>query len=50
MSNKIFEMILYLQQEMLTSVFYGAETIIWLGLKIWNVLPKNIKDSQNIKI
>ena len=29
---------------------YGAETIFYLGPKRWDLLPKNIKDSENINI
>ena len=32
------------------SVRYGTETLRYLGPKIWNIVPDNIKDSGNIKI
>ena len=32
------------------SVYYGSETISSLGLKIWERLPSNIKDSENLII
>ena len=32
------------------SVHYGSEAISYLGPKIWDLLPKNIKDSENINI
>ena len=34
----------------ITSVFYGSETISFLGPKIWELLPSNIKDSENLNI
>ena len=30
------------------SVYDGSETISYLGPKIWNLVPDNIKDSQNV--
>ena len=32
------------------SVYYGSETISFLGPKIWELLPSNIKDSENFHI
>ena len=32
------------------SVYYISETISFLGPKIWELLPSNIKDSQNLNI
>ena len=32
------------------SVYYGSETISFLGSKIWELLLSNIKDSENLKI
>ena len=32
------------------SVQYGLETISILGPKIWDMLPKNIKDSESVEI
>ena len=32
------------------SVFYGAETISFLGPKIYELMPSNIKDSENLNI
>ena len=32
------------------SVYYGSETISFLGPKIWERLPSNIKDSENLNI
>ena len=32
------------------SIYYGSETISFLGLKIWESLPSNIKDSENLNI
>ena len=31
-------------------VHYGSETVYYLGPKIWKLLCKNIKDSDNINI
>ena len=30
------------------SVYYGSETIFFLGPKIWELLPSNIKNSENL--
>ena len=30
------------------SVYYGSETTLYLGPKIWNLVPKSIKDSANV--
>ena len=32
------------------SVYYGSETISFLGSKIWERLSSNIKDSENLNI
>ena len=32
------------------SIYYDSETISFLGLKIWESLPSNIKDSQTLNI
>ena len=32
------------------SIYYGSKTISFLGLKIWESLPSNIKDSENLNI
>ena len=32
------------------SVYYGSETISFLGPKMWELLPSNIKDSENLNI
>ena len=32
------------------SVYYGLETISFTGLKRWELLPSNIKDSENRNI
>ena len=32
------------------SVYYGSETISFLGPKIWEFLPSNIEDSENLNI
>ena len=32
------------------SVYYGSETISFLGPKIWEHLPNNIKNSENLNI
>ena len=32
------------------SVYYGSETISFLGLKIWELQPRNIKDSEILNI
>ena len=32
------------------SVYYGSETIPFLGPKIWELLPSSIKDSENLNI
>ena len=32
------------------SVYYGSETISFIGSKIWELLPSNIKDSANLNI
>ena len=32
------------------SVYYGSETISFIGPKIWELLPSNIKDSENLNI
>ena len=32
------------------SVFYGSETISFLGPKLWELLPSNIKDLENLNI
>ena len=32
------------------SVYYSSETISLLGPKIWELLPSNIKDSENLNI
>ena len=32
------------------SVYYGSEKISFLGLKVWGLLPSNIKDSENLNI
>ena len=32
------------------SVYYGSETISFLGPKIWELLPSSIKDSENLNI
>ena len=32
------------------SVFYGSETISFLGPKKWEFLPSNISDSENLNI
>ena len=31
-------------------VYYGSETISFISSKIWNLLPINIKDSENLNI
>ena len=41
-------MIFYLQQEMLN--LFIMETISFLGQKVWDISPKNSKDTENIKI
>ena len=30
--------------------YYGSEAIFFLGPKIWELLPNNIKDSENLNI
>ena len=32
------------------SIYYGSETISFLGPKIWELLPSNINDSENPNI
>ena len=32
------------------SVYYGSETISFIGPKIWELLPSNIYDSENLNI
>ena len=32
------------------SVYYGLETIPFIGPKIWELLPSNIEDSENLNI
>ena len=32
------------------SVYYGLETVSFICLKIWELLPSNIKDSENLSI
>ena len=32
------------------SVYYGPETTSFIGPKIWELLPSNIKDSENLNI
>ena len=32
------------------SVYYGSETISFIGTKIWELLPSNIYDSENLNI
>ena len=32
------------------SVYYGSETIFFIGPKIWELLPSNIKHSENLDI
>ena len=32
------------------SVYYGSEAMSFLGLEIWELLPSNIKDSENLNI
>ena len=32
------------------SVYYASETIFFVGPKIWELLPSNIKDSENLNI
>ena len=32
------------------SVYYGSETISFIGPKIWELLPSSIKDSENLNI
>ena len=32
------------------SIFYGSEKIPFLRPKIWELLPSNIKDSENLNI
>ena len=32
------------------SVYYGSETISFMGLKICELLPSDIKDSENLQI
>ena len=32
------------------SVYYYSETIYFLGPKMWQLLPSNIKDSENLNI
>ena len=32
------------------SVYYGAETISFTSPKIWEVVPSNINDSENLNI
>ena len=34
----------------LKRVYYGSETISFIGPKIWELLPSNIKDSENLNI
>ena len=34
----------------INSVYYGSETKSFLGPKMWNLLPSNIKDSENLNI
>lgn len=48
MWHAILEKVLYLQN--VKSVYYDTEKISFLGLKILDLLPKNIKDSENTKI
>ena len=31
-------------------VYYGAEAISFIGPKIWEVVPSNINDSENLNI
>ena len=35
-------------QRNIKSVYYGSETISYLGPKIWNLVPKCIKVSENL--
>ena len=32
------------------SVYYGSESISFIGTKMWELLPSNIKDSENLNI
>ena len=32
------------------SVYYGPETTSFIGPKMWELLPSNIKDSENLNI
>ena len=32
------------------SVYYGLETVSFICLKIWELLPSNMKDSENLSI
>ena len=39
-----------LETRNIKSVYYGPETIHFIGLKIWELLPSNFKDSENLNI
>ena len=39
-----------LTRRKVTSVRYGTETVSFLAPKIWDILPKNIKDSESLDI
>ena len=34
----------------INSVYYGSQTISFLGPEVWELLPSNIKDSENLNI
>ena len=38
------------EERKVKSVYYGAETISFIGLKIWELVPSNINDSENLNI
>ena len=39
-----------LETRNIKSVYYGSETISFIGPKIWELLPSNIKDSEDLNM
>ena len=40
----------FLTRRTVNSVRYGTETVSFLAPKIWDILPKDIKDSESLDI
>ena len=38
------------EERKVKSVYYGAETMSYIGPEIWELVPSNINDSENLSI